>query len=61
MKLKKVCAWCDKVVAEGDGTQVDVSHVICYDCQEKFEQEDSEVELILETKQLPDMFYQAGR
>jgi rRNA maturation endonuclease Nob1 len=31
-KMKKVCAWCKKVIEEGDG---EISHAICSDCKDE--------------------------
>ncbi len=29
--MKKVCAWCKKVIEEGEG---EISHTICSDCKD---------------------------
>ena len=37
LKIKVVCAWCDKVLR--DGNHPDVSHGICAKCAEELEEE----------------------
>lgn len=34
--MRKVCAWCKKVIEEGDAP-TPVSHGICSDCEDEFE------------------------
>jgi hypothetical protein len=36
--MKRICAWCGKVLGEIEGTGGLDSHGICPDCQEKFRQ-----------------------
>lgn len=55
-KIRKVCSWCNKVLQENEGEQVDTTHIICPECAERFEQEAVESDYVI-----PDNFYQMGR
>jgi predicted nucleic acid-binding Zn ribbon protein len=41
IKPKRQCFWCDKVIEADEGEEISL-HLICFECKEKFDQEQKE-------------------
>lgn len=44
-KLKRICSWCNRVLDKNEGKDVTVTHVICAECAQRFEEEAHEDEV----------------